>query len=397
MRWSCLVVRRGDGSIDFLGRVDAQLSVGGVRIEPSEIEQALSSIGGVSACLVGLNGRQLIAWVETTGVSFEGSAADGSAIGPHTDFFDAGGDSLRAVAVVSMLENEFGQRVAIGELMDAPTPARLAQRLGAESDDDIAVADAERAHDIADIVDTAERAVRRKSGDENTLVEWLRSSGSQTPLVVLPPGGGNLLRYALEALDTAVPHGPYRLLGWSTGGLLAWEIARLLKARGDEVELVVLVDTVMAGLKVDDTGTIAEKYRDMLQDDGVKAVATEGAKRLRERASFAIARRRYRNARESGETPTMEDAERQLGPVIRKAALQYRPKPLDVPVVYVGASESDNAVTLDPWTEVQDGKPFDVIEVEGVHFLPEDRCIIGRNKAADLVEQLSEYFDELSG
>ena len=333
-----------------------------------------------------------------------------------------------------MLENEFGQRVAIGELMDAPTPARLAQRLGAESDDDIAVADAERAHDIADIVDTAERAVRRKSGDENTLVEWLRSSGSQTPLVVLPPGGGNLLRYAplvraldedipvvgvrlpgadarseivgtiwaqaslmLEALDTAVPHGPYRLLGWSTGGLLAWEIARLLKARGDEVELVVLVDTVMAGLKVDDTGTIAEKYRDMLQDDGVKAVATEGAKRLRERASFAIARRRYRNARESGETPTMEDAERQLGPVIRKAALQYRPKPLDVPVVYVGASESDNAVTLDPWTEVQDGKPFDVIEVEGVHFLPEDRCIIGRNKAADLVEQLSEYFDELSG
>ncbi len=495
-----LVVRRSNGALDFLGRVDSQLSVGGVRIEPTEIEQAVSSIDGVSSCLVGLRGRQLVAWIEAAGTTgadvrataglilpsthvpsrvvvvdelprnangkldrgrldelplgevsvepvvesddpvvlavadifraaFEGAAADGSAIGPNTDFFDAGGDSLRAVAVVSMLENEFGQRVAIGELMDAPTPARLAQRLGA-APSEAEVADAERAHEVADIVDAAERTVRGNSGEQDTLVEWLRSSGEGTPLIVLPPGGGNLLRYAplvraldedtpvvgvrlpgadarseivgtiwaqaslmLEALDTAVPHGPYRLLGWSTGGLLAWEIARLLKARGDEVELVVLVDTVMAGLKVDDTGTIAEKYRDMLQDDGVRAVATEGAKRLRERASFAIARRRYRNARDAGETPTMEDAERQLGPVIRRAALRYKPKPLDVPVVYVGASESDNAVTLDPWAEVQDGLPFDVIEVEGVHFLPEDRCIIGRNKAADLVEQLSEYLD----
>ena len=509
-----LVVRRRSGVLDFLGRVDSQLSVGGVRIEPAEIEQAISSIDGVSACLVGLDGRQLVAWVESVGLAgpelrttakellpathlparivvterlprnangkldrdrldeitpatpkaghgpahaagrpaaesessatasdpvvkhvtkifdaaFEGQALDGQAIGPDTDFFDAGGDSLRAVAVVAMLENSFGQRVPIGELIDAPTPRLLARRLP-EAPLAGRAAEIEHAEDLADIVDAAEARIREAAGDDS-LVEWLRSSGSQTPLVVLPPGGGNLLRYAplvkaldadtpvvgvrlpgadarseiadsissqaqqmLDALDTAVSSGPYRLLGWSTGGLLAWEIARLLKHRGDEVELVVLVDTVMAGLKVDDTGSIATKYLDMVRNDGAKAAATEGASRLRERASFAIARRRYRAAREAGQTPTMEDAERQLGPVIRRAALNYRPRPLDLPIVYIGASESDNAVTVDPWTNLQDGKPFEVIEIEGVHFLPEAECIIGPNKAGDLVARLSEFME----
>ena len=87
----------------------------------------------------------------------------------------------------------------------------------------------------------------------------------------------------------------------------------------------------------------------------------------------------------------MEDAERQLGPVIRRAALNYTPRPLDLPVVYVGASESDDAVTLDPWAKLQQdaGKPFTNVIVDGVHFLPEDRCILGKNQVANLVSQLS--------
>ena len=502
-----LVIRRSDGTLDFLGRVDSQLSVGGVRIEPAEVEQAISSLDDVTACLVGLDGRELVAWVEaddsastdlriaakellpTThlparfvrterlprnangkldrgrldeivpiehaapavekpveaaveldrdpvvqhvtavfAAALEGAGTDGQPIGPDTDFFDAGGDSLRAVAVVALLENDFGQRVPIGELIDAPTPRLLARRLPNTPLAGTGAAQ-ERDDAVADIVDAAEATVRRKSGNDS-LAEWLRSSGTETPLVVLPPGGGNLLRYAplvkaldsnipvvgirlpgadarseiaesiasqarqmLEALDSAVPSGPYRLLGWSTGGLLAWELARLLQRRGDVVELVVLVDTVMAGLKVDDAGSITDKYLDMLRNDGAKAAAVEGASRLRERASFAVARRRYRNAREAGQTPTMQDAERQLGPVIRRAAFNYRPRPLDLPIVYVGASESDNAVTVDPWAELQAGKPFELIEVEGVHFLPEAECIIGPNKATDLVDGLSSYLD----
>lgn len=487
-----LVVRRDDGVLEFLGRIDSQLSVGGVRIEPAEVENVLSAIPGVSAAIVDLCGRQLIGWVESaqqlssadlmksvaavlpqthvpkriivlprlprtqngkvdraaTGelpaeapggslpdvasdesdgldpvvasvTAIFTAAFDGEPMTPHTDFFDAGGDSLRAVALVSLLEAEFGRRVAIGELIDAPTPTSLAARL----DQAPQVIDGVPAAPIADngVVGRAQVAAR-----PDGLVEWLRSSGSQRPLIVLPPGGGNLLRYAplvknldedipvvgvrlpgadarseivdsiaaqavtmLEALDSAVDHGPYRLLGWSTGGLLAWEIGRLLQERGDEVEIVAMVDTVMAGLKVDDTGTIANKYADMLREEGIRSVVEEGTSRVRERVSFALARRRYRSAREAGQTPSLEDAERQLGPVIRRAALNYRPKFLDLPIVYFSASASEDAVTVDPWTAVQGSdRPLDVVVIEGVHFLPEDECIIGRHRVHELVAAL---------
>ncbi len=496
-----LVVYRANGVIEFLGRVDDQLSAGGVRIEPSEIERVFTTLAGVDTCLVSVLGRDLVAGIEVDGavasevdpnalrasalralpsthvpkhvrivdslprnangkldraafaeslaelvaapvdnsitasrvsgdpnpmvarvVEIFSAAFDGAVVHPTSDFFDLGGDSLRAVAVVSMLENEFGRRVAIGELVDAPTPlALVAGKLG-------------EPHSTSGSDQSATQANGRSDqSGEHDLVEWLRRSGSKRPLVVLPPGGGNLLRYAplvqsldaevpvvgvrlpgadarseivdtieeqaaamLAALDSAVSDGPYRLLGWSTGGLIAWEMARLLAERGDVVEGIVLVDTVMAGLSVDDTGTITQKYQEMLRTDGVLAVASEGAGRLVERASFALARRRYRHAREAGQTPSLNDAERQLGPVIRRAAAGYTPAPQDVRVIYVSASESDPDVTVNLWRALHGhsgnaDSRFVIVSIDGVHFLPEDRCIIGKEKAPELVERLGEY------
>jgi thioesterase domain-containing protein len=47
----------------------------------------------------------------------------------------------------------------------------------------------------------------------------------------------------LEAMRTIQPHGPYRLGGWCVGGTFAYEMARRLRAQGEEVELLVLVDS----------------------------------------------------------------------------------------------------------------------------------------------------------
>lgn len=48
-------------------------------------------------------------------------------------------------------------------------------------------------------------------------------------------------RYA-DAVRAAQPAGPYRLLGWSMGGVLAFETARRLEALGEPVQLVALID-----------------------------------------------------------------------------------------------------------------------------------------------------------
>src|SRR6185436_16427227 len=47
----------------------------------------------------------------------------------------------------------------------------------------------------------------------------------------------------LEAVRQAQPAGPYRLLGWSMGGVVAYEMACQLAAAGEEVELLAVVDS----------------------------------------------------------------------------------------------------------------------------------------------------------
>ena len=42
------------------------------------------------------------------------------------------------------------------------------------------------------------------------------------------------------------PRGPYWLLGWSLGGLIAFEMATILKSRGEQVSLLGLVDAQLS-------------------------------------------------------------------------------------------------------------------------------------------------------
>jgi thioesterase domain-containing protein len=51
----------------------------------------------------------------------------------------------------------------------------------------------------------------------------------------------------LDALRAVQPHGPYRLGGWSMGGIVAFEMARQLAARGEEVEQLAVLDVSTTG------------------------------------------------------------------------------------------------------------------------------------------------------
>ncbi len=91
------------------------------------------------------------------------------------------------------------------------------------------------------------------NGTVNNYLALARQLGPEQPLYALQaPGlaGGEVLadlepiaaRY-VEAVRTVQPHGPYRLGGWCTGGTVAFEMARKLHREGEEVDLLVLIDS----------------------------------------------------------------------------------------------------------------------------------------------------------
>jgi len=53
----------------------------------------------------------------------------------------------------------------------------------------------------------------------------------------------DMAEFYLNALQTQKPQGPYQLAGWSFGGLVAFEMARLLQVQGQSVSRLVLLDT----------------------------------------------------------------------------------------------------------------------------------------------------------
>ncbi|MFE1149928.1 amino acid adenylation domain-containing protein [Streptomyces albidoflavus] len=68
-----LVRRRADGVLEYRGRLDQQLKVGGVRVEPGEVEAALLAHPRVDAAVAGAvpagDGQRLVAWIQVRGTA----------------------------------------------------------------------------------------------------------------------------------------------------------------------------------------------------------------------------------------------------------------------------------------------------------------------------------------
>jgi thioesterase domain-containing protein len=50
----------------------------------------------------------------------------------------------------------------------------------------------------------------------------------------------------LDEIKRTQPHGPYLLGGWSFGGIVAFEMARRLTARGDDVKALAIIDSTLS-------------------------------------------------------------------------------------------------------------------------------------------------------
>ncbi|HSL57576.1 MAG TPA: amino acid adenylation domain-containing protein [Acidimicrobiales bacterium] len=170
-------------------------------------------------------------------------------IGVHDDFFDLGGDSLMAVELFARVSRELGRELPLGALGQRPTIAGLAELLAEDHTDSW--------RPLVPI---------RVDGDRTPLFCVHGGSGNVAsfPLLAraLPPGrpvyalqwdgldgsrGSRTIeamaeRYLAE-IRTVQANGPYLLAGQCIGGLIAQEIARRLRAAGDDVPLVVMWDS----------------------------------------------------------------------------------------------------------------------------------------------------------
>ncbi|MEG4344557.1 beta-ketoacyl synthase N-terminal-like domain-containing protein [Microcoleus sp. A003_D6] len=181
-------------------------------------------------------------------------------IGINDDFFDLGGDSLLAVQLITKLNETLQKSLSPHSLLQSSTIAALAALI----------------KDNSNLSDSDKQQTKQAS--ESLLVEIQRGSFKQPFFLVHPVGGHvyiyrDLARYLgsdqpvfgiqahvsdgetesftveematryIEAVRVQQPEGPYFLGGSSFGGTVAFEMAQQLKAQGEKIALLTLIDT----------------------------------------------------------------------------------------------------------------------------------------------------------
>ena len=166
-------------------------------------------------------------------------------IGRDDDFFALGGHSLLVARLLTRVEAEFGRRLALAAVFHTPTLAGMAALLDAPE-----TAGTQRLHDAGsapcllwlDVLPAFRHLGAALAGD-------LPLIGVPLPTdLPLPHLGAPDFREVAAQLVATIremqSQGPYRLGGWCTLGILAYETASQLAREGAEVRLVVLLDAV---------------------------------------------------------------------------------------------------------------------------------------------------------
>ena len=167
-------------------------------------------------------------------------------VGVDDSFFDLGGDSLSAMRLIAAINTSLDADLAVRTLFEAPTVSSLSQQLG-----------------------------RHASAVEVVPIEVLKE-GTGVPLFCIHPGGGvswpyqalgnyldcpiigiqqilqgeeaeprsirDMAKNYADRIQGVYPTGPYNLLGWSFGGIVAHELAIELQRRGCVIARLILLD-----------------------------------------------------------------------------------------------------------------------------------------------------------
>ena len=259
-----------------------------------------------------------------------------SPVGIHDNFFDLGGTSIAALTLLNRVQEHFGRDLSLAALFQARTVAEQA------------------------------KIVRgKKRGKAWTSLVPLRVSGGRRPFFLIPGGGGGHSEFiiydglahrldaeqpvymlAARGLDNGqVPHtkveemaddylneirgfqpeGPYLLGGECIGGAVAFEMARQLEAKGQEVGLLVLLDTPYPSGRTWSFHHLIGPWMKRIRQHRTAVLELAPEKRwgyLKEKGKKAM---RIGTAKMYPATAPLEIQLRQIGISYQKAIRHYRP------------------------------------------------------------------------
>ena len=166
------------------------------------------------------------------------------------NFFDLGGDSLLGAALVTEVERASTYRVSLATLLVAPTVAQFAAAIqgGAGS-----VA-SETVVRMRSGIDTPVFWVHSITGTVMECLPVIRAMKSPRPFYGIHAKGlredeeplrcvRDMASSYIREMRSVQPHGPYTLVGYSFGGLIAFEMAHQLHRSGEAIELLCVLDT----------------------------------------------------------------------------------------------------------------------------------------------------------
>jgi acyl transferase domain-containing protein/thioesterase domain-containing protein/acyl carrier protein len=186
------------------------------------------------------------------------------------DFFALGGHSLNAVRMFGQIRKKYSVDLPLATLFEAPTLGAIARLVVEKGDIDIGA-------------DTP--APAQAPADWSPLVPIKKGTSTALPLYCVHGAGGNVLNFRslsgyldndiaffglralgsdggleidtsieamasryLEAIRAHQPVGPYRLAGYSGGGVVAYEMAQQLKRDGEKVSHLIFFDTLVPAI-----------------------------------------------------------------------------------------------------------------------------------------------------
>jgi amino acid adenylation domain-containing protein len=168
-----------------------------------------------------------------------------SRVGATDDFFDLGGHSVLATALFAHIEKEFGKRLALSALFQAPTLEQMAAMLREESSTSPWMIQVQP----GDPSRTPFFFVQERMGYRHLGAEL----GPEQPVYVVRYDNLYKDRTERSLRDIAgelgekvrevQPHGPYFLGGTCLAGWVAFSIAVELLRQGEEVELLAIFDS----------------------------------------------------------------------------------------------------------------------------------------------------------